>query len=319
MKLISEVYEDLFNAMMSGLSHCRAIYDINGKMIDWIFITVNLAFREQSGIKEDPTGKTVNILIPTLYERNPELFERYERVARSGKAERFETYIAPLQKHFDVSVYSVQIDTFTIIFDDITEAKTQAHKLRTSNEATVMAFVSSLQTRDNETQEHTVRVSEMAVQFGQRLAMNEAELQDVRRGALLHDIGKIGISDLILLKPSALTETEMDIMKKHPKLGYDLLTKLPFLRDASIIPYCHHEKWDGSGYPRGLIGEEIPFMARMFAIVDVYDALTSDRPYRKAWPQKLALDHLEKESGKSFDPMMVLAFIELVEAEMLGL
>jgi len=318
MKSIQNLYEDLFNAMMSGFAHCRAIYDSNGVMIDWVFIEVNTAFRLHSGILDDPTGKTISVVVPTLRERSPELFIRYDRVSRTGKSERFESYIPSLEKTFDVSVYSVDKNTFTIIFDDITETKSQVKKLTVANESIVLAFVTSLEYRDMGTRDHTLRVSDLSVQLGIRLGMNETELTTVRRGALLHDIGKIGISDVILGKPGKLTDAEMTIMKQHPQMGHDLLRTIPFLHGASDIPYCHHEKWDGSGYPRGLIGEEIPFISRMFSVVDVYDALTSDRPYRKAWSKKMAFDHIEHESGKSFDPVMVMAFVELMETDMLG-
>ncbi|MDR7563073.1 MAG: HD domain-containing phosphohydrolase, partial [Armatimonadota bacterium] len=134
-------------------------------------------------------------------------------------------------------------------------------------------------------------------------------------GALLHDIGKIAIPDHILLKPGPLTEEEWAMMRRHPEYARELLWPIESLRAALDIPYCHHERWDGSGYPRGLAGEEIPLAARIFAAVDVYDALTSDRPYRKAWSHEQALDYLRNGAGREFDPRVVEAFLQVLEEE----
>jgi HD-GYP domain-containing protein (c-di-GMP phosphodiesterase class II) len=141
--------------------------------------------------------------------------------------------------------------------------------------------------------------------------MPEAEMVQVRRGALLHDIGKMGIPDAILLKPGPLTDDEWEIMRLHPVYAYELLSPIPFLASALDIPYCHHEKWDGTGYPQGLKGEQIPVAARIFAVVDVWDALRSDRPYRAAWPEERVIEHIRTLSGSHFDPRAVDAFLRL--------
>lgn len=146
-----------------------------------------------------------------------------------------------------------------------------------------------------------------------RMGMDAAQLAHVRRGALLHDIGKMGIPDAILLKPGPLTDEEWAIMHRHPQYAYEMLHPVQYLRPALEIPYCHHEKWDGSGYPRGLKGEEIPLSARIFAVADVWDALTSDRPYRPAWPQARALAYIREQAGKHFDPQVVRVFFEVIE------
>ena len=135
----------------------------------------------------------------------------------------------------------------------------------------------------------------------------------IRRGALLHDVGKIGIPDSILHKPDKLTEEEWTIMRRHPQLAYDMLYPIEYLRRALEIPLNHHEKWDGTGYPRGLRGEEIPIVARLFAVVDVWDALTSDRPYRPAWSQEEALTYIRDQSGRHFDPQVVDLFFTIVK------
>lgn len=137
------------------------------------------------------------------------------------------------------------------------------------------------------------------------MGFNSDELAHIYRGAVLHDIGKMGIPDKILLKEGPLTEAERMIINQHPQFVYDMLYEITYLVPAIDIPFCHHEKWDGSGYPRGIAGMEIPRAARIFAVVDVYDALTSDRPYRKAWPVEKTLKYIEAESGKHFDPEIV--------------
>ena len=144
--------------------------------------------------------------------------------------------------------------------------------------------------------------------------MAAEDLIHVRRGALLHDMGKLGVPDSILHKPDQLTKEEWAIMRKHPQLAYDMLHPVEYLRPALDIPYCHHEKWDGSGYPRGLRGEEIPLAARLFATVDVWDALTSNRPYRRAWTDENALAYIKEQSGKYFDPRIVDLFFKVIKS-----
>jgi putative nucleotidyltransferase with HDIG domain len=159
--------------------------------------------------------------------------------------------------------------------------------------------------RDKETEGHTLRVTEITMELAALFGIKDEDLVGARRGALLHDIGKMGVPDGILLKPEKLTEEEWLIMKKHPSFAFDMLSPIHYLQSAMDIPYCHHEKWDGTGYPRGLKGEQIPLIARIFALADVWDALTSDRPYRKAWPNEKALEYLKSEAGKHFDPAVV--------------
>ncbi|MGQ9834321.1 MAG: HD-GYP domain-containing protein, partial [Candidatus Villigracilaceae bacterium] len=159
---------------------------------------------------------------------------------------------------------------------------------------------------------HTQRVTDLTLRLARQMRLSEAELVHVRRGALLHDIGKMGVPDSILRKPGPLDEEEQRIMRRHPLYAFELLSKIEPLRPALEIPDCHHEKWDGSGYPRGLKGEHIPLAARIFAIVDVWDALTSDRPYRQAWSKEDALDYIVSRSGKHFDPQVVQAFVAML-------
>ena len=180
-------------------------------------------------------------------------------------------------------------------------------------DATIAGWSRAMDLRDKDTENHTQRVTNMTVRLAERMGIADDQMVHIRRGALLHDIGKLGVPDNILLKPGNLTEEEWVVMRLHPQLAYEMLYPIKYLHPALDIPYCHHEKWDGSGYPRGLKGEEIPLAARIFALVDVYDALTSDRPYRKAWLSGKALDYILEQSGIYFDPKIVSAFYSLLQ------
>jgi putative nucleotidyltransferase with HDIG domain len=186
-------------------------------------------------------------------------------------------------------------------------------ELNEAYDKTIEGWGKALELRDHETNDHTLRVTEMTLELARLMGIRGEALMHMRRGALLHDIGKIGVPDAILNKPGPLTEEEWAIMRKHPVYAYEMLYPIEFLRPAIDIPYCHHEKWDGTGYPRGLKGEEIPLAARIFAVVDVWDALTSDRPYRKAWPPEKALAYIREQAGKHFDPDVVQAFLRWKE------
>ncbi len=152
----------------------------------------------------------------------------------------------------------------------------------------------------------------MTVRLAQVMGLSESEIVNARRGALLHDMGKLGIPDGILLKPSTLTDEEWEVMKRHPTYAHDMLSPIAYLHPALDIPYCHHEKWDGTGYPRQLRGETIPLAARIFAVADVWDALRSDRPYRKGWPDERVRDYIHEQSAKHFNPQVVEAFFRVI-------
>jgi PAS domain S-box-containing protein len=187
-------------------------------------------------------------------------------------------------------------------------------ELALAYDATIEGWSRALDLRDKETEGHTQRVTELTMELARRIGFPGEELVQIQRGALLHDIGKLGVPDQILLKPSALTEAEWEIMKKHPVFAYEMLLPIRYLKSSAIdIPYSHHEKWDGTGYPRGLKGEQIPLAARVFAIADVWDAITSDRPYRPAWPKAKALQYMQGQSAKHFDPPLVEAFLKMIE------
>jgi len=201
---------------------------------------------------------------------------------------------------------AIAIDN-TTLFNDLQKSNIE---LLHAYDTTIEGWSHALDLRDKETKGHSQRVTELTVKIAKAMDVPDSDLSHIRRGALLHDIGKMGIPDSILLKPGALSEEEWKIMKKHPEYAYELLYPIAFLRPAIEIPYCHHEKWDGSGYPRGLKGEHIPFAARIFALVDVWDALCSVRSYRAAWPMEKTIKHIKEQAGKHFDPSVVEIFLE---------
>ena len=198
------------------------------------------------------------------------------------------------------------------LFDNLHRANVE---LTLAYETTLEGWARALELRDYETEGHSQRVTELTVRIARAMGLSEAQLVHVRRGALLHDIGKMGVPDSILLKPGKLTDEEWEIMRQHPVYAYEMLSPITYLKPALDIPYCHHEKWDGTGYPRGLKGERIPLPARIFAVVDVWDALLSDRPYRKAWSEEKVLEHIQEQAGKHFDPAVVETFLKLMGNE----
>jgi len=193
---------------------------------------------------------------------------------------------------------AIAIDNVTL-FDNLQHSNTE---LLQAYDATIEGWSRALELRDNETEGHTQRVAELTVKLARLFGLSDSELVQVRWGALLHDIGKMGIPDGILLKQDTLTEAEWVVMKKHTVFAYEMLSPIRYLRAALDIPYGHHEKWDGTGYPLGLKGEQIPLVARIFAVVDVWDALRSDRRYRTSWSVKKVRKHLRSLAGTHFDP-----------------
>ncbi len=205
---------------------------------------------------------------------------------------------------------AIAIDNITL-FNDLQRSNVD---LTLAYDATIEGWAHALELKDMETEGHSRRVVEMTMDMANRMGISGEKLAHIRRGALLHDIGKMGVPDSILQKPGKLTDEEWQIMKQHPVYAYKWLFRIEYLRPALEIPYAHHEKWDGSGYPRGLEGEQIPLEARIFAIVDVWDALRSDRPYRKAWSKDKTLAHIQEQSGKHFDPRVVKEFLLMIDS-----
>lgn len=259
----------------------------------------------------DPPFKAVNIL-------KEENFVSYFAIPLIAKGElkgileifyRTETSFDPVLEEFLESLAmqtAIAIDNLQL-FDELQHSNME---LVQAYDATIEGWSRAMDLRDKETEEHTLRVTEMAVDIARIMGVSEEDIVHIRRGALLHDIGKMGVPDEILRKPGALTPEEWQIMKQHPVFAYEMIAPVDYLKPALDIPYCHHEKWDGTGYPRGLKGEEIPLAGRIFAVIDVWDALSSDRPYRKAWPQEKVLAYIKEQAGTHFDPEIVNIFLE---------
>lgn len=204
---------------------------------------------------------------------------------------------------------SLAIENVTLIANE----EKAYDELNLAYEATIAGWSKALELRDEETQGHSDRVMHLTCRLAQKVGFPQDQMINLRRGVLLHDIGKMGIPDRILLKPGPLTPEEWKIMKQHPVMAYDLLSMIPYLHDSLEVPYCHHEHWDGSGYPRGLKGTDIPLSARIFSLVDVWDALISDRPYRSGWDPNKIRAYIKENSGKLFDPELVEQFLSVVE------
>lgn len=210
------------------------------------------------------------------------------------------------------------LDLFRAIADSAALAVSNAQlvaELQNSYDLTLEALSAALDLRDRETEGHSRRVVEYTTRLAEQIGLDKESIKDIRRGALIHDIGKIGVPDAVLLKPSQLDEKERKIIERHPQAGHDMLTGIPYLKEEIQIVLSHQEKWDGSGYPRGLRGEEIPLGARLFAIADTFDAITSDRPYRKGQSYEFARKLIEEESGRQFDPQSVAAFMAVPPEE----
>jgi len=230
------------------------------------------------------------------------VFEVFQRAAFTPTPDWFE-FLNAMSSQAAIAIDNTQL------FNNLQRSNLD---LALAYDTTLEGWGRALELRDRETEGHTLRVTEQTIQLALALGITDEEMIHIRRGALLHDIGKMGIPDSILHKPGPLTDEEFTIMKKHPVYAYNLLNPIEYLRPALSIPYCHHEKWDGSGYPRGLKGEEIPRGARIFAIIDVWDALCSDRPYRNAWPKEKVVDYIRGLIDKQFDPAVAEVFLKMV-------
>ena len=191
-------------------------------------------------------------------------------------------------------------------------AERTAEMLKEAYEQTLEGWAAALDIRDHSTGEHTARVTELTVALARRFGIDGDDLDDIQRGATLHDIGKMAVPDAVLGKVGPLDADDWALIRQHPDMAVRMLQGVSFLEPALVIPWCHHEKWDGTGYPRGLAGRDIPFPARLFAVVDVYDALTSERPYREPITMRAALGRIENESGSHFDPEVVDEFVEMM-------
>lgn len=203
----------------------------------------------------------------------------------------------------------IKFDRFRRLAEQQRMLERMFHELENAYDATIEGWVRALDLRDHETEGHSLRVADLTVRLSHRMGLSDEKLVHVRRGALLHDIGKLGVPDEILKKPGKLTDEEFEVIKLHPTHAFEMLRGISYLEKALAIPYCHHEKYDGTGYPRKLKGEEIPIESRIFSVIDVYDALRFDRPYRKGWPEDKVLRHIAEGAGAHFDPDAAREFI----------
>jgi PAS domain S-box-containing protein/putative nucleotidyltransferase with HDIG domain len=299
------------------------------------FITESF-YKTHIPIGEDPAGQVVltrkNIVISDLRIENP--FENKAAIIEEGFVS---VYIVPLiakgmvkgvLEVFHRSLLTpddtwvdfletlagqtaIAIDA-SFVYDDLQRSNLQIMR---AYEETIEGWSNALDMRDHETEGHTKRVTDLTMKLAKNMGLKPAELVHIQRGALLHDIGKMGIPDRILLKDGPLTEEERIVMDNHPTYAFQLLSPISYLRQAMEIPYCHHEHWDGGGYPRALRGEMIPLEARIFSVIDVFDALLSDRPYRKGLSEEAVLEYIRDHSGTQFDPQVVEAFLNLLKSE----
>jgi PAS domain S-box-containing protein len=214
------------------------------------------------------------------------------------------TFLATLATQAALAIDNSQL------FNDLQRSNTE---LYFAYDITLEGLVKTLELRDLETRQHSDRTTDMTMNILNLFNFRESLIPHIRRGALLHDIGKMGIPDQILNKPGPLTENEWEIVKQHPLIAYEMISKIPFLRPAINIPYYHHERWDGTGYPHGLIGDQIPLEARIFSVIDVWDAISHDTVYRKAWQRKDALHYIEENAGTQFDPQVVEVFLRFIQ------
>jgi PAS domain S-box-containing protein len=228
--------------------------------------------------------------------------EVYQRKAFTPEAEWIE-FLEALAGQAAITIDNTQL------FENLQRSNLD---LSLAYDATIEGWSRAMDLRDHETEGHTQRVTDLTIKLARAMRVNESHLTTIRRGALLHDIGKMGIPDAILLKEGKLTDEEWVLMRKHPQLAHDMLAPIAYLNDALDIPYCHHEKWDGTGYPQGLVEENIPLVARIFAVIDVWDALITDRPYRKKWTKQKARQYIKEQSGRHFDPQVVDAFLKTI-------
>jgi putative two-component system response regulator len=258
-------------------------------------------------IRNDPQVAEIPIIILTALDDRDSLL----RGLKSGA----DDFISKPFDRFELRARLIgitRLNRYQKLLQERENLRTANKRLSDAYEATIEGWSHAMDLRDRETEGHSRRVTELSIKLARAMGMSDDAIVHLRHGALLHDMGKIGVPDSILHKPDELTEDEWDIMRQHPKLAFDMLNSIEYLREALEIPYFHHEKWDGTGYPQGLKGEQIPIAARIFAVADVWDAVTSDRPYRPAWSKQQAMQYIRDQSGKHFDPQVVEQFFKVI-------
>lgn len=313
------------DTVIENLSDPVVVLDLQDRVVDINPATETLIAKSSSQVIGQPARQ--------VFAAWHELFDHFENMNETrievslhanGARRRYELHMSPIHNSrglvigrvFTANDITERIKLQTKLEKMNQELETRVRErtldLQVAYDTTLQGWARTLELRDEETEGHTRRVTELTLQLARAVGLSDKELVHIRRGAILHDIGKMALPDEILRKPARLTPEEFEIVKQHPVIAYELLSPIPFLKQAIAIPYCHHEKWDGSGYPRGLRGTEIPLSARIFMLADVWDAIQSDRPYNKAWPRAQALEYMRAQSGIHFDPHLLGLFLELV-------
>lgn len=286
---------------------CKTILGYNPEeligRISFDFIHREDATLVRNLFKSDPVGATYTVAYRAMHKHGHYVW--LESTARAILDRETGTIIEVQTASRDITERKRAEEALQVAHDNLQEAY----------EKTIEGWVRALDLRDRETEGHTQRVTELTLKVARTLGFTDDELAHIRRGALLHDMGKMAIPDEILQKPGPLSEVEWEKMRHHPIYAFEMLSHISYLNPALEIPFHHHERWDGSGYPRGLKGEEIPLAARLFAIIDVWDALSSDRPYRKKLPRDDVVQYIKEKSGILFDPKLVEIFLSHIEAD----
>lgn len=316
----SELY--LKSSALEAAANAIVIANVDGE-IEW----VNPAFTTLTGYSaEEAAGQTTRLLRSGVH--SEQFYQQLWNAVLAGKVWRGTI----VNRRKDGSLYDEEqtitpvctpngaVIRFIAVKQDISERRRHERELQAANQAlaeaydaTIAGWSQALDLRDKETYGHSRRVTDLTVALAHAMGLPAEEIIHIRRGALLHDIGKMGVPDAILLKPGPLSDDEWRQMRMHPVFSHDLLAQIDFLRPALAIPVSHHERWDGQGYPNGLRGQQIPLAARIFAVVDVWDALTSDRPYRDAWPPARAREYIARQAGVHFDPQVVAVFLAHID------
>lgn len=258
-------------------------------------------------IRSDPTLAEIPIIMLTALDDRKSLLDGLDAGA--------DDYITKPYDRYELRARLIgitRLNRYRKLLDDRTNIEQAHSQLLSAYDATIEGWSRAMDLRDRETEGHTLRVTDLTLKLARAMHVSESQLTAIRRGTLLHDIGKMGVPDSVLLKEGELTDEEWVMMRQHPLLAHDMLAPIAYLNDALDIPYCHHEKWDGTGYPQGLKGDRIPLVARIFAIVDVWDALTNNRTYRKKWTKQKARQYIKEQSGRHFDPQIVDVFLKSI-------